>query len=177
MRIAASIHHPNVVAIHYAGEQDGLLFFVMDYVVGTDLRELLKRSGAFDPRRAVAVLRQMADALDAAHERGLVHRDVKPANVLITVHDGQEHAYLTDFGVAKRFDTVAGLTAQGAVVGTVDYMAPEQITGGETDARTDVYALGCVFFQMLTGQRALRPRELGREAVRTRARTAAPDQR
>ncbi len=152
MRIAASIHHANVVAIHYAGEQDGLLFFVMDYVVGTDLRELLKRSGAFDPARAVALLGQMADALDAAHERGLVHRDVKPANVLMTVHDGQEHAYLTDFGVAKRSETVAGLTAQGAVVGTVDYMAPEQITGSETDARTDVYALGCVFFQMLTGR-------------------------
>jgi serine/threonine protein kinase len=152
MRIAASIHHPNVVAIHYAGDQDGLLFFVMDYVVGTDLRELLKRSGACEPRRAVALLGQLADALDAAHERGLVHRDVKPANVLVTVHDGLEHAYLTDFGVAKRFETMAGLTAQGAVVGTVDYMAPEQINGGHTDARTDVYALGCLFFQMLTGR-------------------------
>ena len=152
MRIAASIHHPNVVEIHYAGDQDGLLFFVMDYIVGTDLRELLKRSGAFEPRRAVALLGQLADALDAAHQRGLVHRDVKPANVLVTVRDGQEHAYLTDFGIAKRFETMAGLTAQGAVVGTVDYMAPEQITGGATDARTDVYALGCVFFQMLTGR-------------------------
>ena len=98
------------------------------------------------------MLEQLAGALDAAHERGLVHRDVKPANVLITVHDGTEHAYLTDFGVAKRSETVAGLTAQGAVVGTVDYMAPEQITGGRTDARTDVYALACVFFQMLTGR-------------------------
>jgi serine/threonine protein kinase len=151
MRVAASISHPNVVAIHYAGEQDGLLFFVMDYVVGTDLRELLKRTGAFEPARAVDILEQLGAALDAAHERGLVHRDVKPANVLLTVRDGQEHAYLTDFGVAKRFDTMGGLTAQGAVVGTVDYMSPEQITGTNTDARTDVYALGCVFFQMLTG--------------------------
>ena len=152
MRIAASIHHPNVVEIHYAGDQAGLLFFVMDYIVGTDLRDLLKRGGAFDPRRAVALLGQLADALDAAHQRGLVHRDVKPANVLVTVRDGHEHAYLTDFGVAKRFETMAGLTAQGAVVGTVDYMAPEQINGGATDARTDVYALACVLFQMLTGR-------------------------
>ncbi len=100
----------------------------------------------------MALLGQLADALDAAHERGLVHRDVKPANVLVTVRDGLEHAYLTDFGIAKRFETMAGLTAQGAVVGTVDYMAPEQINGRHTDARTDVYALGCVFFQMLTGR-------------------------
>jgi serine/threonine protein kinase len=151
MRIAASINHPNVVAIHYAGEQDGLLFFVMDFVHGKDLRDILKTSGALDLTRAVELLTQLAAALDAAHARGLVHRDVKPANILITVRDGEEHVYLTDFGVAKRFDTVAGLTAQGAVVGTVDYMAPEQITGGETDARTDIYALGCVFFQMMTG--------------------------
>jgi serine/threonine protein kinase len=152
MRIAASINHPNVVAIHYAGEQDGLLFFVMDFIHGTDLREVLKKSGPLDPGRAVELLTQLAAALDAAHARGLVHRDVKPANILLTVRDGEEHAYLTDFGVAKRFDTVAGLTAQGAVVGTVDYMAPEQITGGVADARTDIYALGCVFFHMLSGR-------------------------
>ena len=81
-----------------------------------------------------------------------MHRDVKPANILITVRDGEEHAYLTDFGLAKKFDTASGLTVKGAVVGTVDYMAPEQITGSHTDARTDIYALGCVFYQMLTGQ-------------------------
>jgi hypothetical protein len=124
----------------------------MDFVYGHDLREVLSRSGALDPDRAVALLTQLAGALDAAHRRGLVHRDVKPANILITVRDGEEHAYLTDFGVAKRFDTASDLTARGAVVGTVDYMSPEQITGGEIDARTDVYALGCVFFQMLTGE-------------------------
>ena len=151
MRIAASITHPNVVAIHYAGEQNDLVFFVMDFIVGTDLREVLRKTGAIEPERAVDLLSQCASALDAAHAKGLVHRDVKPANILITVHDGEEHAYLTDFGVAKRSDTAAGLTAQGAVVGTVDYMSPEQITGEPTDARTDVYALGCVFFQMLTG--------------------------
>ena len=152
MRIAASINHPNVVGIHYAGEQEGLLFFVMDFIHGTDLSEVLKKSGALEPSRAVELLTQLASALDAAHARGLVHRDVKPANILITVRDGEEHAYLTDFGIAKRSDTVAGLTVQGAVVGTVDYMAPEQIAGGTTDARTDVYTLGCVFYNMLSGK-------------------------
>ncbi len=152
MRIAASLHHPNIVGIHYAGEQDGLLFFVMDYITGTDLREVLLKHGALDPDRAVELLEQLASALDAAHRLGLVHRDVKPANVLITVRDGAEHAYLTDFGLAKKFDNASGLTAQGSVVGTVDYMAPEQITGSHTDARTDIYALGCVFYQMLSGK-------------------------
>jgi serine/threonine protein kinase len=151
MRVAASLHHPNVVGIHYAGEHDGLLFLVMDFVHGTDLRELLQKTGALTPDRAVDLLAQLASALDAAHRKGLVHRDVKPGNVLITVRDGEEHAYLTDFGLAKRSDTVGGLTKKGGVVGTVDYMSPEQVTGGLTDARTDIYALGCVFFQMLTG--------------------------
>ena len=152
MRIAASLHHPNVVGIHYAGEQDGMLFFVMDYVTGTDLREILIKQGALDPNRAVDLLEQFASALDAAHRRGLVHRDVKPGNIMITVKDGEEHAYLTDFGLAKKFDTASGLTTKGSIVGTVDYMAPEQITGGRTDARTDIYALGCVFYQMLNGK-------------------------
>ncbi len=151
MRIAASLHHPNIVGIHYAGEHEGLLFFVMDFVTGTDLREVLLKHGAIEPNRAVDLLEQFGAALDAAHRRGLVHRDVKPANILITVKDGEEHAYLTDFGLAKKFDTASGLTVKGSVVGTVDYMAPEQITGTRTDARTDVYALGCVFYQMLTG--------------------------
>ncbi|MBV9717347.1 MAG: protein kinase [Solirubrobacterales bacterium] len=151
IRTAASLHHAHVVGIHYAGEQDGTLFLVMDYVVGTDLRELLRKHGALEPDRAVELLCQLGSALDAAHARGLVHRDVKPANVLITVRDGLEHAYLTDFGLAKRADTIGGLTQQGAVVGTVDYMAPEQVTGRETDARTDIYALACSFFHMLTG--------------------------
>src|SRR5437764_56487 len=138
MRIAASLHHPNVVGIHYAGEDDGLLFFVMDFIYGSDLRELLTKSGALDPTRAVELLDQLASALDAAHRRGLVHRDVKPANIMITVRDGEEHGYLTDFGVAKRYDVASDLTAKGAVVGTVDYMSPEQISGGEIDARTDI---------------------------------------
>ena len=152
MRTAASLNDPNIVGIHYAGEDEGLLFFIMDYVTGTDLRQVLRKDGAIDPVRAVDLLEQSASALDAAHRRGLVHRDVKPANILITVRDGQEHAYLTDFGLAKKFDTATGLTAKGLLVGTVDYMAPEQITGSHTDARTDVYALGCVFYQMLSGK-------------------------
>ena len=152
MRIAASIEHPNVVGIHYAGEHEGLLFLVMDFIVGDDLRHLLQELGALEPDRAVDLLVQFASALDAAHAKGLVHRDVKPANMLVTVRDGQEHGYLTDFGIAKRSDNIGALTATGAVVGTVHYMAPEQVTGDHTDARTDVYALGCVFFQMLTGK-------------------------
>jgi serine/threonine protein kinase/Cu/Zn superoxide dismutase len=152
MRIAASLHHPHVVGIHYAGEHEGLLFLVMDYVHGTDLREILIKSGALDADRAVDLMAQFGAALDAAHAKGLVHRDVKPANMLVTIRDGEEHGYLTDFGLAKRSDNVGGLTQKGVVVGTVDYMAPEQITGEPTDARTDIYALGCVFFQMLTGK-------------------------
>ena len=152
IRIAASLNHPNVVGIHYAGEHDGVLFLAMDLIDGTDLREVIADSGPLEPERAVGLLLQITCALDAAHREGLVHRDVKPANVLISVRDGQEHAYLTDFGLAKRFDTATALSVKGLVVGTVDYMPPEQITGSHTDARTDIYALGCVFFQMLTGK-------------------------
>ncbi len=152
MRIAASIDHPNVVGIHYAGEQDGFLFLAMDYVHGEDLRRLILRDGALDPPRAVDILTQVAFALDAAHAKGLVHRDIKPGNVLLTISDGKERAYLTDFGLAKRSSTLAELTITGSVVGTADYMAPEQVAGDPADARTDIYALGCVFFQMLTGK-------------------------
>jgi serine/threonine-protein kinase len=151
MRLAASLHHPNVVGIHYAGEQDGMLFFVMDLITGTDLHQVLV-DGPLEPSRTIELLRQVASALDAAHAVGLVHRDVKPANILIARRDGEEHAYLTDFGLAKRPDTASGLTATGLVVGTVDYIAPEQISGDQVDARSDIYALGCVFFHMLTGQ-------------------------
>jgi serine/threonine protein kinase len=152
MRIAASIDHPNVVGIRYAGEQDGFLFLAMDYVHGEDLRQLMLRDGALDPARAVEILTQIGFALDAAHAKGLVHRDIKPGNVLLTVRDGEERAYLTDFGLAKRSSTMAELTVAGSLVGTADYMAPEQVNGDSADARTDVYALGCVFFQMLTGK-------------------------
>jgi streptogramin lyase len=147
-RVAASIDHPNVIPIFYAGEEHGVLFIAMRFVVGTDLRRLIKAEGRLEPNRALHVLQQVADALDAAHERGLVHRDVKPANVLLTGHD---HAYLTDFGLTRRMASVSGVTRSGAWVGTLDYVAPEQIRGERIDARADVYALGCLLFFLLDG--------------------------
>jgi tRNA A-37 threonylcarbamoyl transferase component Bud32 len=151
--LAASVDHPHIVSVFDVGECDGRLFLAMQWVPGENLRSVLNSSGGLAPERAVRVLSQISGALDAIHGvAGLVHRDIKPSNVLLRNVGGSDHAYLTDFGVAKRSDTVADLTATGMVVGTVDYMAPEQITGGRTDARTDVYALGCVFYEMLSGR-------------------------
>ena len=155
IRIAASLRHPNVVAVHNADEHDGLLFLVMDYIPGPDLRKVIRGSDAIEPARATDILTQVASALDAAHQLGLVHRDVKPANILIAPSDDGERVYVTDFGLAKRFEgdsSGTALTRTGVVVGTVEYMSPEQITGGRTDGRADVYALGCVYFEMLTGE-------------------------
>ena len=152
-RIAVSLRHPNVVPIHHAGEEDGLLFVTMDLVEGPDLRKLLIARGALEPDPAVAILEQVAAALDVAHSRGLVHRDIKPGNILIDSDSGPDHAYLTDFGLTKRMGQASeatGLTSTGAFVGTLDYVAPEQIRGDELDARTDVYALGCVLHEMVT---------------------------
>ena len=154
VRLAASFRHPNVVAVRHADEHDGLLFLVMDLIPGTDLRKLIRESGPIEVHRAANLIVQVASALDAAHDRGLVHRDVKPANILIADGDSVEHAYVTDFGLAKRLDSessVTALTKSGMVVGTVDYMSPEQITGRRIDGGTDIYALGCVYFEMLTG--------------------------
>jgi hypothetical protein len=155
MRVAASLQHPNIVAIHNVGEDEGLLFLVMDFVSGADLGAVIRQSGPIAPARASDLLTQVASGLDAAHARGLVHRDVKPANILIAVRDGEERACRTDFGLARRFDSessIASFTQTGVVVGTVNYMSPEQITGERVDARTDIYALGCVFFEMLSGK-------------------------
>jgi YVTN family beta-propeller protein len=151
-RIAASLDHPHVVPIFKAGEEDGALFLVMRYVDGTDLARLIADEGALDPRRAISLLEQIAEALDAAHEQGLVHRDVKPSNVLIAVAAGKEHCYLADFGLTKRTGSLSGVSATGDVVGTLDYVAPEQITGDDVDARADLYSLGCVLYESLTGQ-------------------------
>src|SRR3954464_7111505 len=145
---AASIDHPNVIPIYHAGEEDGKLYITMRYVEGTDLRAMIARDGKIPPRQAAEIVSQVAAALDAAHKSGLVHRDVKPANVLIG-EAGQ--AYLTDFGLTKHAGSKSGLTKTGMFVGTLDYIAPEQLQGGPVDARVDVYALGCVLYQTLTG--------------------------
>ena len=151
-RLAAAIEHPNVVPIYEGGEGDGVLYLLMRFVDGTDLRHLLDSEGAVDSERAAKLLAQIASALGAAHRRGLVHRDVKPANVLITTDEGDDHAYLTDFGVAKALESTGGVTRTGAIVGTPDYMAPERLEDGVGDGRSDIYALGCVLYQSLTGR-------------------------
>jgi Protein kinase domain len=145
-RMAAAIDHPNVIPVYEAGEEDGRLYIVMRWVEGTDLHRMLRSEGKVDPVRAAEIVNQVAGALDAAHQAGLIHRDVKPANVLLS----GEHAYLADFGLT-RFAGADTLTTAGHFLGTVDYMAPEQFHPGPNDARADVYALGCVLFAALTG--------------------------
>jgi serine/threonine protein kinase len=144
--IAATIDHPNIIPIYDAGEADGLLYIAMRFVQGPDLKEILKR-GNLGVGRTIFIVEQLASALDAAHAHALVHRDVKPGNILL--EESTDHAYLTDFGVAKQ-TTARGLTSTGHFLGTVEYAAPEQIEGGPVDARTDVYALGCVLYECLT---------------------------
>jgi serine/threonine protein kinase len=146
-RLAASLDHPSIVPVYDAGEEDGLLYIAMACVEGTDLKTLIRDEGALPLRRALFILGQIASALDAAHARGLVHRDVKPANILVGPED---RAYLSDFGAVKELAS-AGMTRTGAFVGTIEYCAPEQIEGGNVDARTDVYALACVLYETLTG--------------------------
>src|SRR3954463_10698338 len=130
-RAAASIEHPNVIPIFSAGEEQDVLYISMRYVDGEDFRATLRREGALDPRRAARIVGQVAWALDAAHERGLVHRDVKPANILLT---GEDHAYLTDFGLTKRVGEGVTVSTPGGWVGTLGYVAPEQIRGERVDA-------------------------------------------
>ncbi len=150
-RVAASIDHPNVIPIYDAGEEEGTLYLAMRLVDGVDLGALIKSEKRLEPARAVRVVDQMAEALDAAHGRGLVHRDVKPANALVTRSRGREHVYLTDFGLTKETGSDAGLTRTGQWVGTLDFVAPEQMKGEDVDGRADIYALGCVLYQALTG--------------------------
>ncbi len=146
--IAASIDHPNVIPVYEAGDEDGVLYIAMRWVEGTNLRETID-GGPPEPAHAARLVYQTGNALDAAHERDLIHRDVKPANILIT---GQDHVYLSDFGLTKHASSVSGLTRAGQWVGTVDYTAPEQIEGAAVSPRTDVYSLGCVLFEALTGR-------------------------
>jgi streptogramin lyase len=146
---AASLEHPNIVPVYGAGEADGELYIAMRYVEGTDLRRLLQEDGPLSPERAVGICAQVADALDEAHEHGLVHRDVKPGNILLSKGD---RAYLSDFGLIRRSEAETGITKTGEFMGTVDYVAPEQIKGEEVDGRADTYSLGCVLYECLTGE-------------------------
>jgi WD40 repeat protein/tRNA A-37 threonylcarbamoyl transferase component Bud32 len=152
--LAASIDHPNIVPIYEAGTTGELLFIAMRYVEGRDLKERLQ-GGRLDPADAIGILAQVASALDTAHTRGLVHRDVKPSNVLLDTGarpDGSDHVYLADFGITKRVSEETGIGDDGHLMGTIDYVAPEQIAGEEIDGRADVYSLGCVLYESLVGQ-------------------------
>jgi YVTN family beta-propeller protein len=150
--LAASLDHSHIVPVHAAGETDGQLWIAMRYVQGTDLKSLLEREGPLEPARAVELCWQVGEALDAAHEHGLVHRDVKPANVLVTQEGGAEHCYLADFGLARSPDMASGPVSGTHLSGTVDYTAPEQIAREPADQRADVYSLGCVLYECLAGQ-------------------------
>jgi CheY-like chemotaxis protein len=147
-RIAAALQHPNIVTVYDAGEVDGMLYLAMQFIRGEDLAAILRRDGRLRPYRAIDVCRQVASALDAAHAMGLIHRDVKPANVLI---EGR-NAFLTDFGLTKQTGTNTQLTRAGDMVGTIHYVAPEQIEGRRVSARSDVYSLGCLLYHCLSGQ-------------------------
>lgn len=150
-RLTAALDHPHVVQIFHAGEEGGLLYLTMRYIDGTDLSKLLRVEQRLDPARAALILAQVAGALDEAHRHGLVHRDVTPANILIENRSDREHAFLTDFGITRRA-AEEPLTRTGVALGSVDYMAPEQAHGTHVDARADIYSLGCVLYQMLTGR-------------------------
>lgn len=149
--IAARLSEPHIIPIHDMGETDGRLYLVMPLVEGVDVASLLMRHGPMTPRLAVRVIEQLAAALDAAHGQGLVHRDVKPSNALLTGDTGREFVYLIDFGIA-RDGAATRITATGSVLGTVAYMAPERFTDGSADARSDIYALACVLYECLTGR-------------------------
>jgi serine/threonine-protein kinase len=149
---AAAVDHPHIIPVYAAGEADGYQYIAMRFVAGEDLRAVIRREGSVPPRRATAFISPVASALDAAHEAGLVHRDVKPANILVDARPGRpEHVYLSDFGLARRMRSAGGLTMPGTFLGTPDYAAPEQASGRPVDGRADQYALACVVYQLLSG--------------------------
>ncbi|MFD7554966.1 serine/threonine-protein kinase [Streptomyces sp. NPDC059835] len=153
-KVAAAIDHPHIVPVFEAGETEGLLYIAMRFVAGQDLRAMLDRTGPLPVGTAARITGQVASALDAAHDHGLVHRDVKPANILVaagTDSEHPEHVYLTDFGLTKKSLSLTGFTTAGQFVGTLDYVAPEQIWGKPVDGRCDVYSLGCVVYETLAG--------------------------
>src|SRR5262245_54577348 len=152
-QLAAGLDHPHIVPTIASGEEDGVLFLAMAYVEGSDLRDLLRREGRLEPERAIALVAQVAEALDAAHAAGLVHRDVKPGNILLSEGREDEQAYVCDFGLARHVTSVSSLTGDRGFVGTIDYVPPEQVEGGPIDGRADIYSLGCVLFECLAGER------------------------
>ena len=154
-RIAASLNHPNVIPIYDMGSQDDLLYIAMRYVSGTDMRQMIKKRGRILPATALFLVGQAARALDAAHRKGLVHRDVKPGNLLIERGSDDadpDHVYLADFGITKHAMSRSGLTSTGQFLGTIDYVAPEQIRGTSVLGLADQYSLGCVLYECLTGR-------------------------
>jgi DNA-binding beta-propeller fold protein YncE len=170
-RATAAIEHPNVIPIHASGEHLGQPYIAMRFVDGDDLRERVTAVGPLDPEHAASIVAQVAAALDAAHEAALVHRDIKPANILLDAHD---HVYLSDFGLARHTLSDPGLTAPGGWVGTLDFVAPEQIRGDRTDGRADIYALGCVLYFALTAQ-APYPRETDEARLWAHLHAAPPE--
>ena len=151
-RAVAAVDHPHIIPVYEAGEADGVQFIAMRFVAGGTLQGVIRDHGALPPRRAAAFISQVASALDAAHAEGLVHRDVKPGNILVDARrGGPEHTYLTDFGIARAMLSAGTLTNAGQFLGTPDYAAPEQINGHPVDGRADQYALGCVAYEVLSG--------------------------
>ena len=154
-RSGAAVDHPNVIPVFEAGEADGILFIAMRYVTGQDVRALIERVRKLPVARAMNIVTQVASALDTAHAHGLIHRDVKPANMLLAAEgDGRtpDHIYLSDFGLSKLSVGTSSLTGTGQFLGTLDYMSPEQVEGRPVDGRTDLYALACAAFEMLAGE-------------------------
>ena len=151
--LAASLYNEHIVGIHDRGEYDGQLWISMDYVEGTDAAKLLrtKYPSGMPKADVVEIISAVADALDYAHSRGLLHRDVKPANILLTDASPRRRILLADFGIARELGDISGLTATNMLVGTTAYCAPEQLQGSDLDGRADQYALGCTAFNLLTG--------------------------
>ena len=150
LRLARQVTHPHVIRIHDLGEVSGLKYLTMEFVQGADLGLVLKRQGKMAVGRALAIAHQIAEGLGAVHKAGIVHRDLKPANVIL---DAEDHARLTDFGIARAVDAKTLYTMPGSVVGTLDYMAPEQARGDAADQRSDIYALGLILYDLLAGGR------------------------